>query len=88
MQTKLGSLVESWVNIAIGFTINYVANLIILPMFWGPARHNAGLSAFVLGIAFTLISFARQYVLRRWFNGMSFGNKKEVVVNVEMPDRR
>jgi len=32
-QTKLGSIAEAWANIAVGFTINYCANLVILPLF-------------------------------------------------------
>lgn len=67
-QTKLGSFVESWTNIAIGFAINWTANMLILPLFGFTTLTAA--KAFGIGIAFTLISFARQYVLRRWFNGL------------------
>lgn len=71
MQTKLGSFVEAWANIAVGFTINYCANLVILPAFGFPV--TAG-DAFLIGVIFTVISLARSYVLRRWFNGLRFGN--------------
>ncbi|WP_413879001.1 hypothetical protein [Candidatus Aalborgicola defluviihabitans] len=30
-QTRLGSFIEAWINVAIGFAINFVANLVILP---------------------------------------------------------
>ena len=32
-QTRLGSFIEAWVNVLIGFTINYIANLLIFPLF-------------------------------------------------------
>lgn len=71
MQTKVGSFVEAWANILVGFTINYCANLVILPMFGLPVT---AADAFWIGVAFTVISLVRSYVLRRWFNGLRFGN--------------
>lgn len=71
MQTKLGSFVESWANIAIGFTINYFANLAILPLFGLMVTAS---DAFGIGVIFTVISLVRSYVIRRWFNGLKFGN--------------
>jgi len=31
-----------------------------------------------IGVLFTVVSIARQYVLRRWFNGLKFGNKEKI----------
>lgn len=73
-QTKLGSFVEAWANIFVGFAINFTANLVILPRF-GFANLTAE-KAFGIGLVFTAISLARSYVLRRWFNGLKFGNAK------------
>lgn len=74
MQTKLGSWAEAWANIAVGFTINYVANLIILPLF---GFHSlTALTNFEIGMLYTVISLVRSFVLRRWFNGLKFGNKQ------------
>lgn len=73
MQTRLGSFAEAWANIAIGFAINYAANLIILPMF-GFASLTPGKN-FAIGVLYTGISLARSFVLRRWFNGLKFGNR-------------
>ena len=73
MQTKLGSIAEAWANIAVGFGINFTANLLILPLFGFKGltiRNN-----FVIGIIYTVISLVRSYVLRRWFNGLKFGNR-------------
>lgn len=66
-QSHLGSWLEAWANIAIGFAINWSANLLILPLFgW----HVTPASAFNLGLIFTAISLVRSYVLRRVFNGI------------------
>lgn len=72
MQTKMGSFAEAWMNIAIGFTINFIANMLILPMF-GFTSLTAGKN-FLIGILYTFISLARSYVIRRWFNGLKWGN--------------
>lgn len=71
-QTIKGSAVETAANIAVGFTINYFANLLILPLF-GFDKLNAG-NNFVIGVLYTLISVARSFAIRRWFNGLKFGN--------------
>lgn len=73
MQTKLGSFVEAWANIIVGFAINWGCNMLILPLFGfkiGP------LAAFNMGLIFTAISLFRSYLLRRYFNGLKFGNAK------------
>jgi hypothetical protein len=64
-QTRLGSLIEVCINIAIGFAINWVANLYILPLY---GFHITGGQAFSMGLIFTVISVVRSYVIRRWFN--------------------
>ena len=70
-QTKLGSFTESMANIAVGFTINYIANLLIFPLF---GFHISLEANFLMGAIYTAISLARSYVLRRYFNGLKFGN--------------
>lgn len=64
-QTRLGSLVEALINVVIGFSINYVANLLIFPLFGLHISLTANLG---LGVIYTFISIARSYVIRRWFN--------------------
>lgn len=63
-QTRTGSMVEACTNIVIGFAINYMANLLIFPLF---GFHISLEANFVMGLLYTLISLARQYVIRRWF---------------------
>lgn len=72
MQTRLGSWIEAWANIFVGFAINWTANMIILP--WFGFKMTGG-KAFQIGLMFTIISLVRSYVLRRWFNGLKFGNR-------------
>ena len=64
-QTKLGSFIEAWVNVLIGFTINYIANLLIFPLF---GFHISLLANLYMGLLYTLISVVRSYCIRRWFN--------------------
>jgi len=65
MQSRLGSLIEAAVNTALGWSINFVANLIVLPRF---GFHVTPLDAAGIGVVFTVISIARGYLVRRWFN--------------------
>lgn len=64
-QTRLGSLIEAFMNVLIGFSINFCANLIILPL-WGFTPSLA--ENFQIGLLYTVVSIARSYVIRRWFN--------------------
>lgn len=65
-QTKLGSFYESCINVAIGFSINFIANLVILPLFGFNITLTDNL---YIGLLYTVISVARSYVVRRWFDG-------------------
>ena len=64
-QSPRSAIVEAWTNILIGFSINYVANLAILPMV---GFHIGHVDNFLMGWCYTAISIVRQYVIRRWFN--------------------
>jgi hypothetical protein len=63
-QTRLGSLIEVSINIFIGYWINFVANLVVLPMF---GLNVSIADNFLIGFIYTFISVARSYVVRRWF---------------------
>src|SRR3546814_16602331 len=73
-QTRVGSFVESVANIAVGFGINFTANLIVLPWFGFDVTPS---DAFGIGLVFTVISLARSFILRRYFTGLRFGNLPE-----------
>jgi len=65
MQTKLQSAKESAVNICIGYTIAFLSQLIILPLVGVTATYSQN---FKIGFYFTLVSFIRSYLVRRFFN--------------------
>ena len=67
IQSRMGSLVESIVNVIIGGAINFVANLTILPLIGFSTLSLS--SNLMITLIFTAISVIRSYTLRRWFNG-------------------
>ncbi|WP_082337297.1 DUF7220 family protein [Xanthomonas oryzae] len=72
-QSKRGSVFETVTNTLVGFSINWCANMVILPMFGMPI---SGATAFHMGVIFTLISIARGYILRRVFNKITERSSK------------
>ena len=68
MQSKWHSLLESIVNILIGYSIAICAQLVIFPLF----GINIPLSDnLMIGACFTAVSLIRSYMVRRWFNKIS-----------------
>lgn len=65
MQTRKQSAIEAGTNIAVGYTINVLANLIILPWFGCELSLKQNLW---IGICYTVVSFVRSYGLRRFYN--------------------
>lgn len=63
LQTRLESLIEAAINIMIGFWISAVANVIILPAVGLPVN---GHQVMMIGLFMTVVSVARQYIIRRW----------------------
>ena len=64
-QSKARSWGEAWTNIVIGYAINFVANLVVFPLF---GYDISVADNILIGLVFTVISVCRQYVVRRWFN--------------------
>jgi hypothetical protein len=64
-QSRIGSFIEACINVVIGFTINYCANLLIFPLF---GMHISLSDNLWMGMIYTLISIVRSYAIRRWFN--------------------
>lgn len=65
MQTKLQSLIESIFNILIGYSVAVFSQCIIFPWFGIHVPLSDNLQ---IGLLFTVISLARSYGLRRFFN--------------------
>lgn len=65
MQSKRNSAFEAVTNVAIGYLVSVLANVLILPLF----GYNVTIGdSFAIGLAFTAVSLARSYALRRLFN--------------------
>jgi acetyltransferase-like isoleucine patch superfamily enzyme len=64
-QSRRRSATEAIMNVIIGYMVAVFANLIVLPLF----GYNVTLSdGAAIGLAFTIISLIRSYVIRRVFN--------------------
>ena len=64
-QSRLDSVIESIVNIAIGALVALLAQLLIFPRYGLHPTFGENLQ---ITFWFTLVSFARSYLLRRYFN--------------------
>ncbi|MDY0136363.1 MAG: hypothetical protein RBS36_04250 [Thiomicrospira sp.] len=71
MQTKMQSAVESGANIFIGYLVAVFSQIIIFPLFDIFVSTGENL---LIAFYFTLISFARVYLLRRFFNAKKAGS--------------
>jgi len=65
MQTKLQSLIESTTNILIGYGVAVASQIVIFPFFGIDIPLESNL---LIGFYFTVISLARSYLIRRWYN--------------------
>lgn len=64
-QSRTHSLLESLLNVAIGYGVALVAQLAIFPLF---GIHISLQDNLLIGALFTVVSIARSYALRRLFN--------------------
>lgn len=63
-QSRLMSLVEALANVAVGYGVAVVTQILIFPIF---GLHATLAQNLMIGAMFTLVSLARSYVLRRLF---------------------
>ena len=68
MQLKRHSLLESVVNVVVGYGVALLSQIIIFPVFGLKVslRDNV-----LIGVFFTIISIVRSYLLRRLFNKLT-----------------
>lgn len=71
-QTPRGAIMEAWTNIVVGFSVNYCANFLLLPLVG--VQVNAA-DNFMLGWCYTAISIIRSYAIRRWFNFVEWSKR-------------
>lgn len=79
-QSKLGSMIEVLVNILIGFAINFVANMFILPYFGFDISFGTNIK---IGLAYTIVSIVRSYVIRRYFEKLLHAASQKVASKIE-----
>lgn len=65
MQTKKQSFVESLANIGIGMAVSILVQLAIYPLMGIKVRFSQNI---IITIVFTVVSIARSYFVRRFFN--------------------
>ena len=66
-QSKLMSLIEAIANVAVGYGIAVLTQLVVFPWFGLPARVG---DALAIGLIFTAVSIARSFALRRLFEAL------------------
>jgi hypothetical protein len=66
-QTPRGAVIEAWVNIVIGFSINMLMNTFMFPLMTNGSTVTAEAN-FWGGWVYTAASIIRQYAIRRYFN--------------------
>lgn len=64
-QSRMGSMVEAWVNVAVGYGVAVSTQAVVFPWFGLHASLNDNL---LIGGVFTVVSLLRSYFLRRVFN--------------------
>lgn len=64
-QTRLGLLIESLSNVAIGFVVAFISQVVIFPFY---DIHISASENLAIGAWFTMISIVRGYCVRRYFN--------------------
>ena len=75
--SKTKSLVETSLDIFLGFLMFLPVNYFVLPLFAGQIADHSLLTAIQIGVIFSTISLVRKFVLRRWFERMR--NCKSIV---------
>jgi len=81
-QSVKDSIVEAWSNIAIGFSINFVANLLILPQV---TEGLTLLDNFLIGWIYTAIAMVRSFAIRRYHNRKMLNEKREHFKEIHEP---
>lgn len=66
-QTRKTSLIESVVNVLVGYGVALLAQIIVFPWFGLQVSMQANL---LIGGIFTVVSIARSFVLRRLFEAL------------------
>jgi hypothetical protein len=67
MQSRLMSAVEATANVAVGYGVAVITQVMVFPLF---GLNAALVENLILGSIFTIVSLIRSYALRRMFNAL------------------
>lgn len=79
-QTKLESLTEVVINVAIGWIFALITQIIAFPLFGIHITMNDQLG---ISAIFTVVSIVRGYIVRRWFNAGIHRVAVELIKNLQ-----
>ena len=65
-QSRTHSVIEAVANTFLGYWINIGVQLVVYPFYGATFTFQQNIE---IGLIFMVVSFARSYALRRWFNG-------------------
>jgi membrane protein implicated in regulation of membrane protease activity len=90
MQTRTHSAFEAVANVAVGYLVGLAAQVVIFPLVGVQASFGQNL---VISVFFTLVSLARSYLLRRWFNRLAAAavagaDREEALITGDAPSRQ
>lgn len=68
MQLKRHSLLESFVNVAVGYGVALLSQILVFPIFNIQVSFEQNI---YIGLIFTVISIIRSYLLRRCFTHLT-----------------
>ena len=68
--SKTKSLVETSIDIFLGFMMFLPVNYFVLPLFAEQIADHSLLTAIQIGVMFSAVSLIRKFTLRRWFEKM------------------
>ena len=68
--SKTKSLVETSLDIFLGFLMFLPVNYFVLPLFAEQIADHSLLTAIQIGVMFSAVSLIRKFTLRRWFEKM------------------
>ena len=71
-QSRAMSLVEAVANVAVGYGVAVVTQIVVFPVF---GLHTTLAQNLKMGAVFTVVSIVRSYVLRRLFEGIRVASR-------------
>ncbi|WP_425466109.1 DUF7220 family protein [Ostreiculturibacter nitratireducens] len=84
-QSRAMSLVEAIANVAVGYSVAVVTQIMVFPVF---GLHTTLEQNLKMGAVFTLVSVVRSFVLRRFFEAIRIRATEPPLIRRRLPYRR